>query len=191
MSTFKNPGELKVKLPNAETAQRQAYSVTVSNPKMSFEDFKKNFKSAPQDYLTNSKAEFNSPVDGEGKPSQFKVGSYIKIDIDGPMNNSYVKVQALNEGEDGSLSATFVTMEGHIEKGIITFSMSQDEDGNTKFDINSQSEVDMGMAPEGFSRSQQKKSWEEVLTNIVTKLGGTEESRDVQITDPETEETGN
>ncbi|HET6243845.1 MAG: RHS repeat-associated core domain-containing protein [Bacteroidetes bacterium] len=181
MSGFKNPGELKVKLPNAETAQRQSYSVTVTNSKMSFSDFKKNFKNAPQDYLTNSKAEFNAPVDGEGKPSQFKVGSYIKIDIAGPMNNSYVKVKALEEGKDGSLSATFVTMEGHVEKGIINFTLSQDKDGNTKFEINSQSEVDYTMVPDGIARDQQSKSWKEVLTNVVNKLGGEEKSREVKV----------
>lgn len=174
MSGFKNPGELEIKLPNAETAERQVYSVTVTNTKMSFADFKKNFKSSPQDFLTNSKAEFNAPVDGEGEPSQFKVGSYIKIDIVGLMNNSYVMVKALNEAEDGSLSATFVTMEGHVEKGIINFTLSQDEDGNINFEINSLSEVDYGLAPEALARDQQSKSWKEVLINIITKLGGTE-----------------
>ncbi len=184
MSSFKSPGELKVKLPNAETAQRQNYSVTVANSKMSFADFKKNFKSSPQDYLTNSKAEFNSPVDGEGKPSQFKVGSYIKIDIAGPMNNSYVMVKALSEDKDGSLSATFVTLEGHVEKGIINFTISQDKDGNTKFQIDSQSEVDYGMVPDAVARDQQSKSWKEVLTRVVAKLGGEEKSRDVDTEDP-------
>ena len=32
-------------------------------------------------------------------------------------------------------------------------------------------------SPDGFSRKQQAKSWQEVLTNVVNYLQGTEESR--------------
>ena len=175
MSKFKSPGELAVKVPNEETAQIQHYSVTIHNSKKSFEDVKSEFKSTPQNFLTNSSAEFNAPVDGEGKPSQFKVGSFIKIDITGPMNNSYVKVKAIEESEDGTLSATFVTLEGHVEKGEIKFSFSQDEEGNIKFDINSISEPDWGSAPDAVSREAQKGSWFEVLDNIANYLGDTGE----------------
>jgi hypothetical protein len=35
----------------------------------------------------------------------------------------------------------------------------------------------MTLAPDGFSRKQQAKSWQEVLTNVVNYLQGTEESR--------------
>lgn len=188
MSGFKNPGELKIKLPNEQTAQKQHYSVTVQNPNKSFADFKKDFMQAPQNILTNSKAEFNAPVDKDGKPSQFKEGSYIKIDIVGPMNNSYVMVKTIQESKDGSLSATFVTMEGHVEKGIITFKLSQDNKGNTKFDINSMSEVDYGMAPESFARDQQAQSWKEVLNNVVKNTGGKEVDRKVEVTEPKKEE---
>jgi len=184
MSGFKNPGKLKIKLPNEQTAQKQHYSVTVQNPNKSFDDFKKEFKQEPQKILTNSKAKFNSPVDAEGKPSQFKEGSYIKIDITGPMNNSYVMVKSLKESKDGSLSATFVTMEGHIEKGMITFTISQDKDKNTMFTINSTSEVDYGMAPEGFARKLQMKSWKEVLTNVVETTGGKEIKREIKVIEP-------
>jgi RHS repeat-associated protein len=183
MSKFKNPGELAVKLPNEQTAQRQHYSVTVQGSKKSFADLKTDFKSAPQNFLTNSKATFHAPVDGEGKPSQFKVGSYIKIDIQGPSNDGYVMVKALEE-KDGVITATFATMEGHMEKGLITFSITDKGKEGVEFQINSTSEVDQGTAKalaEGFSRDQQKKSWDEVLTNFVKTTGGKESSRSTEV----------
>ena len=183
-SKFKNPGELKVKLPNEQSAQQQHYSVTIQNPKTPFNEFKKEFMTSPQEFLTNSKAEFHAPVDGEAKPSQFKEGSYIKIDINGPMNNGYIKVKSIKEAKDGSLSATFVTLEGHVEKGIITFNISQDKNGNTKFDINSKSEVDFGLVTTKYARKQQSESWKEVLTNITKKIGGKEIDRKVEIITP-------
>ena len=190
MTSLSKPGELAIKLPNRETAQIQSYNTSISNAKMSFSDFKAAFKTAPQNILTNSKAKFNAPVDEEGKPSQFKVGSYIKIDINGPMNNAYVKVVGMIESEDGkSMSATFATMEGHIEKGIIKFSLTDKGDGNYDFNITSMSEVDMGMAPEGFSRDQQRKSWEEVLDKVVETSGGTETKRTEKVIEPKATET--
>jgi RHS repeat-associated protein len=184
MSNFKKPGDLQIKVPNEHTAQRQVYSVVIQNPKKSFADFKADFKKAPQNYLTNSKATFNAPVDKEGKPSQFKEGSYIKIDIPGPLNNSYVMVKTLKESTDGNLSATFVTLYGHVEKGIINFTLSQDKNKNTVFTISSLSEVDYTLIPNAIARSQQKKSWLEVLTNVVKKIGGKEVDRKVTVTDP-------
>jgi RHS repeat-associated protein len=183
-SKFKTPGELKIKLPNEQTAQNQHYKVVIQNPNKSFSDFKSDFKKAPQDYLTNSKAEFNAPVDKEDKPSQFKEGSFIKVDITGPMNNGYVMVKTLKEDKDRSLTATFVTMEGHVEKGIITFTLSQDKKGDTQFEINSKSEVDFGMVTNSYARSEQKASWVEVLDNVAKKLGGKEVDRKVETTEP-------
>ncbi|CCB70045.1 Rhs family protein precursor [Flavobacterium branchiophilum FL-15] len=177
-TTGSNPGSLKQKTPSAD-AQRQHYSVTVANSKKSFSDFKSDFKENPQDFLTNSKATFNSPVDGEGNSSDFKIGSFIKINIDGPMNDGYVKVIGMGEKKD-NLAATFGTMEGHIEKGKITFRLQENKDGSIKFSIDSKSEVDMGMAPEKFSREQQKQSWKEVLDNITKYLGGEETKREVK-----------
>ncbi|MEP7197285.1 MAG: type IV secretion protein Rhs, partial [Saprospiraceae bacterium] len=190
MSKFSAPGELTIKLPNEKTAQIQYYSTLISNAKMTFTELKKEFKSSPQNILTNSKAEFNAPVNGEGKPSEFKVGSYIKIDIDGPMNNAYVKVINMEE-LDGSMSATFATMEGHIEKGVIKFTLTDECDGKYNFSIKSVSEVDMGMAPEGLSRDQQKKSWEEVLDNVVKKSGGKETKREEKVIEPKAKENKN
>ena len=182
-TTGKNPGSLKQKSPS-ENAQIQHYSVTVDNSKKSFSEFKSAFKESPESFLTNSKAEFNSPVDGNGNPSDFQKGSYIKIDIDGPMNNGYVKVVGMEDKKD-KLTTTFGTMEGHIEKGKITFGLQENKDGTITFSINSKSEVDMGMAPEGFSRDQQKQSWQEVLSNITKYLDGKETKREVKVIDPE------
>jgi hypothetical protein len=70
-------------------------------------------------------------------------GSFIKTDIDGPANNGYVKVFKLEE-TDKSISATFVTMEGHIEKGVINFTLTDKGDGKIGFTIASMSQVDEG-----------------------------------------------
>ena len=116
MSKFKQPGNLKTKVPDMNKAQIQVFSTTVNDPKVSFKDVKAMFLKSPQDVLSNSKATFNAPVDGSGKPADFEKGSFIKIDISGPSNNGYVKVHSLEETES-SVKATFVTMEGHMEKG--------------------------------------------------------------------------
>ena len=185
-TTGKNPGSLKMKLPSSD-AQRQHYSVAVTNSDVSFSDFKSTFKESPQKFLTNSKATFNSPVDGEGNSSDFEKGSFIKIDIKGPMNNAYVKVVGM-EDKDDYMSATFATMEGHVEKGKITFRLYDDGDGNIRFTINSMSEVDMGLAPEKYSREQQSQSWNEVLSNISKYLGGEETKRESRVVEPKKED---
>ena len=189
MSDYDNPGELEIKLPNVETAQKQHYSVQVKASQQAFTDLKKKFKESPQDILSNTKASFNEPVDGEGEPTPFGVGAYIKIDIDAPFASGYVKVIALEEKE-GSISATFATLEGHIEKGVIVFTLKDKGEGNFTFSINSVSEVDMGAAKvfkEKESREKQKESWEEVLDNVVKESNGNEVDRDVKIIDPKTD----
>ena len=170
MTSFKKPGQLNVKSPNVKTSQRQHYSVTAYNPNKSFSEIKSAFKAAPHSLLTNTNATFNAPVDGDGNPSEFKVGSNIKIDILGPSNNSYVRVKDIEESEN-KISSTFVTLDGHVEKGVITFSFTQDKNGNVVFDINSLSEPDWGSAPDKLSRKGQKESWFEVLNNIANYLG--------------------
>lgn len=182
MSKFKNPNQLSVKpVPSGNGVQNQSYQVVVQNPKKGLSDLRTAFRDSPQKILSNSKADFQA-VDGEGnrlEKADLKKGSYIKIDIFGPMNNSYVKVTD-EESDSDKFSYTFRTLEGHIEAGQITFSASKDKNGNITFGIKSTSKVDMGMAPEEFSRSQQAKSWQEVLTNAVKYLQGTEASRKVQ-----------
>ena len=86
-----------------------------------------------------------------------------------------------------SISATFATMEGHVEKGIIRFNFTNKGDGKYNFNITSLSEVDMGMAKtfaEDKSRNEQKASWNEVMDNVVKESGGQETNRDVKITEP-------
>ena len=184
----KKPGELFMKLPNKETAQRQQYSISIQDSKKTFASLASDFKKAPEKLLSNSKATFHSPVDAEGKPSQFKVGSYIKIDIDAPFASGYVKVVAMEE-KDASMSATFATMEGHIEKGMIKFTLTDKGNGKVDFSINSMSEIDMWGAKtfaKDKSRTKQKESWQEVLTNLVKTTGGKETKRDTKVVDPKT-----
>jgi RHS repeat-associated protein len=185
MSKFKKPSELSMKVPDRDKAQIQVYDLVVKNSEKSFSEFKSDFKKSPESILSNSKATFHSPVDGEGDPSKFEKGSFIKIDIDGPANNAYVKVHKLEE-TDKSMSSTFVTMEGHLEKGVITFTLADIGEGKTRFTIGSMSQVDQGGAKllEGVSRTAQKASWNEVLSNVVRLLGGEEQSRNVIAIDP-------
>lgn len=62
MSKFKKPSELSVKAPDKDKSQIHVYNVVVKNSEKSFSDF----KNSPESILSNSKATFNSPVDGEG-----------------------------------------------------------------------------------------------------------------------------
>jgi RHS repeat-associated protein len=80
------------------------------------------------------------------------------------------------------LYKNYIKVRGHIEKGIIKFTLADKGDGKYSFTISSMSEVDMGLAPEGFARKQQKNSWLEVLDKIVKKSGGKETSRTETIT---------
>jgi hypothetical protein len=100
------------------------------------------------------------------------------------MNNSTVKVTD-EQSDDSGFSFTFGTLEGHIEAGEITFSANQNKDGSITFGINSTSKVDYGMAPEGFARDQQQQSWQEVLTNVVQYLQGTEQNREKEVKEQE------
>ena len=182
MTKFKDPKDLQIKRPSSN-AQRQSYKVITANNTKTFKEVKSKFLKNPQNLLTNSKAEFNSPVDGNGNETDFQEGSFIKINIDGPSNNGYVKVENITDNEN-NVSASFVTMEGHIEKGEISFSIKLNEDGTMSFSIESKSEVDQGIArtfAESFSRSEQKESWKEVLDNFVELTGGEEKDRDVKV----------
>ncbi|MCT4582028.1 MAG: DUF1990 domain-containing protein [Flavobacteriales bacterium] len=177
MSKFYAPGSLKIKRPTS-LGQSQHFGVTIKNPTTTFQDMKNTFKSTPEKYLTNSKATFNSPVDKEGNSSSFVKGSYIFIEINLLLNNGYVKVEEIKE-EDSYISAKFVTLEGHVEKGEIEFELYETTDGNIHFNISSISEVDQMAAKlfESTARSEQTKSWQEVLDNIVEESGGEEVER--------------
>jgi hypothetical protein len=176
MSKFQKPSKKGIKRPDPTKGQNQSFSSTVLYSGRSFESIKEDFISSPKDFLSNSKAEFHAPVDGDNNPSEFIEGSFIQIDIDGPLNNSFVQVEDITESEN-SISTSFVTLKGHIEKGEISFGITQNEDGSMTFSINSLSEVDFGMAPEKFARNQQIKSWVEVLDRFVEISQGVETSR--------------
>ena len=185
-SSFNKPKDLPTKSPNVNTAQLQQYNLVVKNAQTSFSDFKKAFTSAPQDFLTNSKATFNQPMDGDGNKSTFKEGNYIKIDIAGPMNNSIVKVIDINESKD-NVNAKFQTVEGHLEKGIIRFDLTDGGNGVIGFTITSMSEPDMALAPKEYSRSQQQESWKEVLSNVSDYLKGQTVKFETKVSDPKKE----
>jgi hypothetical protein len=176
MSTFKKPGELKVKSPIISNSQFQHYSTTVKNSIKNYDEITSIFSERPQEILSNSKAEFKRPIDAEGNESSFSEGNFMKINILGPMNNSMIKINKIEQTKS-TFSTTFQTMEGHIEKGVIKFVFSQNKDGTLSLTINSLSEVDMGLAPEKFSRNQQSKSWIEVLNNFIELTKGTETNR--------------
>ena len=80
-----------------------------------------------------------------------------------------------------------------MEAGEITFSATQNEDGTISFGINSTSKVDNGAATstngllglEDHARSEQATSWNEVLTNIVNYLQGTEQDRTTSVKEDE------
>jgi hypothetical protein len=46
----------------------------------------------------------------------------------------------------------------------------------------------MGLAPEGFSRSEQKKSWNEVLNNISKYLNGDVTKKEEKVVEPQKKE---
>lgn len=185
MSKFKDPSELTLKpIPSGKGVQQQYYTVTVGNSSKSLNDLFATFEDKPQAILSNSKAEF-SPVDGNGKElthANLKVGSNIEIDINGPLNNSYVRVIGEKKGES-NFSFTFGTLDGHIEQGGIQFSASQDKKGNITFSIFGISKIDQFATSvfSGTARKEQQASWQEVLTNVVKYLQGTEVNRNQKI----------
>ena len=120
MSKFKKLNNLQIKVPDMSKAQIQVYQTMISDPKVSVDELKNLFLTSLQKVLSNSKATFHAPVDGNGDKAKFEKGNFIKIDIVGPFNNGYVKIHDVKSDEN-SAKATFVTMEGHMEKGVIIF----------------------------------------------------------------------
>lgn len=183
MSNFSSVENLKPKLPNINNGeiQKQIYKVVVSNSGMTFKGLKDLFISSPEKILSNDKATFK-PIPKESN-DQFKleVGANIRINIDWFMNNSFVRVTKLDISEK-KISATFTTLKGHVEAGVITFSIQDLGGGKLAFMINGVSQVDYGMVTEGFAREQQAASWFEVLQNFIDVSKGTEVSKTVNIT---------
>jgi uncharacterized protein (UPF0548 family) len=91
-----------------------------------------------------------------------------------PIPNNYVKVVGMEEKQE-SLTATFGTLEGHLEKGKITFRLNENKDGSITFSIDSLSEIDnpfVKAVGQEAARDEQKQSWKEVLKKIEDYLGG-------------------
>ena len=183
LSTFSSVENLKPKLPNINEGevQLQTYKTVVSNSNLSFKGMKDLFTTTPEKILSNDKAEFK-PIPKEGS-DQFKleVGANIRINIDLFMNNSFVRVTKLTS-TDTKISATFTTLEGHVEAGVITFSIEDLGDGKFAFTINGVSQVDYTMVTDGYAREQQAASWFEVLQNFIDVSGGSEKSKTVNVT---------
>jgi len=185
MSGFKKAQNLPLQLPS-DDAQKQNYRVTTTGNTQSLDNIKSSFKSNPGSILNSSAATFTQ-IDGNGDKVQngtISEGSFIKIDIDGPLNNSIVKVIGSEESDNG-FSYTFGTLEGHVEKGVITFGVTANEDGSTTFSIDSSSEQNNGTIDffglGNTTRTIQKNSWKEVLSNFVNFSGGTESSRSLRV----------
>ena len=181
ISQFKDPQDLKVKLPDPAKSQTQLYSTTVINSKVSFSEMKATFLKTPEKLLTNSKAEFHAPENAKGQQTGLQKGNTIEIGISGPQNDSYVKVQNVSNEKD-KVSATFVTLEGHVERGVINFSVQDNGKNGMTFTISSISQLDYGAANSidklgDFSRNSQRESWKEVLNNFVKTTKGTENNR--------------
>jgi hypothetical protein len=180
-SQFKNPNDLKVKTPDPDKSQIQVYSTTINDSKKSFEEMKETFLKTPEKLLSNSKAEFHAPENAQGEQTGLQKGNTIEIEIAGPQNDSYVKVHKVISDKN-KVSATFVTLEGHVERGVINFSIRNDGNNGMTFTIGSMSQLDIGVANSinklgDFSRKSQKESWKEVLNNFNKITGGTETKR--------------
>lgn len=163
------PGELKVISPSA-SGKYQYFHIEIKNPTMPFGSFKKDFMAHPQKYLSNDKSTFHQPTDGKGnKLPGLKEGAFIEIEIAGVMS-VYVKATKAYISDSGTLHATFVTLDGHVEKGYINFAASMTGD-EFKFAISSYSETN-SLAPEGFAREEQKESWFSMLKKLPKLIGG-------------------
>ena len=166
------PGELKVIYADQAKGKYQHYETLIKKPTVNFDSFKKDFLAHPQKYLTNVKSTFHQPTDGNGSALPgLKVGAFIQIDIASIMT-AFVKVTQLYETAEGIVHATFVTLEGHPEKGYINFKISKEGEKDIKFEISSLSETNT-LAPEEFARSEQKESWFSMLKKLPSLLGGT------------------
>jgi hypothetical protein len=175
LSALFTPGELKLQMPNPSTAQIQHYSVTVINTQKTFDQFKADFIKMPQRFLSGQNGQFTHPVNGEGKKDDFKVGNYIGIDAN-ILARFYVKIMHLSSDET-SISFSFATVKGHVERGVINFRIEQTEDG-IKFSITSLSEPHMGLLPVNLARTKQAETWNEVMSGVVDYFCGEEVARE-------------
>jgi hypothetical protein len=113
-------------VPSGKGVQNQSYSVVVQNPKKALSDLRSTFRDSPQDVLSNSKATFQ-PVDKKGNDltkANLGIGSDIEIAIDGPMNNSAVRVTGA-ESDDNVLAIHLVLLKGILKQEKYLFQHQQ------------------------------------------------------------------
>jgi RHS repeat-associated protein len=163
--------DLKVQKADVGDIQLQSYKVTVEKSKLNLDNLKEILLKKPQEILDSSGADFHP----EFKQSKMAVGDNIKIKIDGPLNDSYVQVGKIESSKD-KIAVTFLTKEGHVERGNITFSITQNKDKSMTFEINSKSTANYGSAfllllKGTTARHEQTKSWLEVLGNFTEATG--------------------
>lgn len=181
---------LEIQKPDAGSIQLQSYKVTVEKTKVSLDKLKEILLSKPQHILDSKNAEFKP----EFKGNKMDVGDNIRIDIFGPLNNSYVEVGSIEKTKE-KISVTFLTKYGHVERGNITFSITENEDKSVTFEINSKSAGNYGT---GFlanlfgpsTRELQSRSWLEVLGNFTSVSGNKEGVVEVNMSSFEQTSTG-
>jgi RHS repeat-associated protein len=181
-SFFQTISNLNPKLPNVKDGDviHQVYSVTIKDFNLtSYEYMVKAFKGDPDVFLDNSKAEFDL-VETQEEQFKLKPLSVLSIDISGVLVDCYVMCTYVEE-KSNSISATFVTLEGHVEKGIITFSIVNNDDGTITFNINSNSQTDFTLVTESYARVSQISSWMEVLGKFITDNAAVEIERTVKM----------
>ena len=170
---------LPVQNPDSGDIQLQSYKVTVEKSKLNLDNLKDILLKKPEKILDSNGAVFHT----EFKNEKMEVGDNIDIHIDGPFNNSYVQVGKI-ENSKNKIAVTFLTQEGHVERGNITFSISQNKDKTLTFEINSKSTGNYGTAPllkllGTSTREKQTQSWLEVLGNFTTATGSKDGKVDI------------
>ena len=187
MSSFKDLTKLRIKLPSAETAQLQSYSVSASSSQVTPSQFASTISNDPNKILGNSKASFSFAH--RQKEGTLSKGDILAISISGvPGFASHVKVNEVityHDNEFDYFSLSLITLEGHVEAGAINFEFRQNKkSGQFGFSINSVSSVDYGLAtihsfPESEARDKQAESWKEVLDKVAGMTG--EERKNIKI----------
>lgn len=181
---------LEIQKPDKGNIQLQSYKVTIEKIKIPLDELKEILLTEPQRILDSEKADFKPEFKGD----RMDVGDNIRIDIFGPLNNSYVEVGSI-ENSKNSIAVTFLTKYGHVERGNITFSITENNDKSVTFEINSKSVDNYGSSflANTFgtsSRELQTQSWLEVLGNFTSVSGKKEGAVEVNMSSFKQTSTG-
>jgi RHS repeat-associated protein len=181
---------LEIQKPDKGNMQLQSYKVTIEKIKIPLDELKEILLTEPQRILDSEKADFKPEFKGD----RMDVGDNIRIDIFGPLNNSYVEVGSI-ENSKNSIAVTFLTKYGHVERGNITFSITENSDKSVTFEINSKSVDNYGSSflANTFgtsSRELQTQSWLEVLGNFTSVSGKKEGAVEVNMSSFKQTSTG-